>query len=56
MKYWGHPRESETEMAFKCGKCKNKHLHDPQEARQLAKAGTFPMTMDGTGPSEIAPY
>lgn len=126
MKDSGHPRESEIEMAFKCGNCKNKHVsaadgracyagkfapfiapcswlvqdygedgpcvrecgadatvtergftctaghshvdaeyreregwdyaHDPQEARQLMKAGVFPMTMDGTGPSEIAPY
>lgn len=32
------------------------YAHDPFEARNLMKAGTFPMTMDGTGPSEIAPY
>lgn len=32
------------------------YAHDPQEARQLMKAGTFPMTMDGTRPSEIAPF
>lgn len=30
MKDWGHPGENgtrETEMAFKCGKCGDKHLH-----------------------------
>lgn len=27
---------------------------DPLEAKLLASAGVFPMTMDGTGPSEIA--
>jgi hypothetical protein len=32
------------------------YAHDPQEARQLMMAGTFPMTMDGSRPSEIAPY
>lgn len=30
------------------------YAHDPFEARQLMRAGTFPVTMDGSGPSEIA--
>jgi hypothetical protein len=30
------------------------YASDPFEARNLMKYGTFPMTMDGTGPAEIA--
>lgn len=58
---------TETERGFTC-EAGHSHVYceirsregwdyasDPQEAKLLMKAGTFPMTMDGTGPSPIAP-